>query len=118
MPAVSHCWPIANFVNHPHFRIRTCLQLMRSVLCLVSTASSCLASVSTMGQPLKIPFHFEEKLGSGASATYLARGPGFTLALQPEEVRLALTRGESKNREFCSTMVGLRFVGASPQPEL
>jgi CSLREA domain-containing protein len=71
-----------------------------------------------MGQPLRIPLHFEEKVGSGASATYLARGPGFTLALQPGEVRLALNQGGSENQEFRSTVVGLRLLGASSQPEL
>jgi hypothetical protein len=68
----------------------------------------------------RLPLGFEANRGqTDARVRFLARGPGYTLFLTPEEVVLALrTGGEVRGGPLGTSVVRMRAVGANPAPLL
>ena len=82
-------------------------------------AISCFGSTAPQSRPFGVALHFEENIGQGPDAArYFARGPGFAVSLRPAEIQLALSRVGNKDSEARSTLVSVRLLGASVEPEL
>ncbi len=67
----------------------------------------------------RLPLRFEANRGQAAGGVdFLARGPGYTMAISPQGAVLALSGGKSSSVRGAgsSAVVGMHFVGANPTP--
>ncbi len=107
--------------SHPIFRPSLLGALCLSVALLAPSGAMASAEPSAVQLLGRTPLAFEANQGqTAAQVRFLARGPGYTLFLTPEETVLSLIQGDApvdKGKRlpaFRSSVVRMRLLGAAP----
>lgn len=90
-------------------------RLLCLLLCLAPSSWAWAAAEQAHLERPDSPLYFEANRGQSASpATYLARGPGYRLALSGQEAVLMLAPSRDTPGQLQAAALRMRFVGASP----